>query len=381
MTENQRVLALLREHQDDMAGDLAHLVEMESPSDNKASLDRLGEHLADRLRQLGGQVDVLEQELNGNHLRARWGHGERGGLLLLCHMDTVWDLGTVAQRPVRLEEGKLYGPGAYDMKSGIVNTLWAIRSLHALDLMPGRRITLLITSDEEVGSRSSRHTIEAEAIQHDAVFVLEPAQPPNAALKTWRKGVGLYKVRVTGISAHAGVAHHEGVNAIVELAHQVLAIEELTDHSVGTTVNVGVIGGGTRSNVVPQLAWARVDARVMNQAEAERLDAAMHRLRPRLRGAHLEVTGGINRPPMVRTEAGAALFRKAEAIAAELGFPVTESGSGGGSDGNFTAALGVPTLDGLGAVGDGGHALHEHVFISSLPERAALLAGLLRSED
>lgn len=379
MTDNQRVLALLRQHQDDMVADLAHLVEMESPSDDKPSLDRLGEHLADRLRQVGGQVDVLQQERKGNHLRGRWCRGEQGGVLLLCHMDTVWDLGTVAERPVRCEEGKLYGPGAFDMKGGIVNALWAIRALHALDLMPERRVTLMITSDEEVGSRSSRQIIEAEAVQHDAVFVLEPAQPPNAALKTWRKGVGLYRVRVTGVSAHAGVAQNEGVNAIVELAHQVLAIEQLADHALGTTVNVGVVGGGTRSNVVPQHAWARVDARVMNQAEGERLDAALRGLQPHLKGAHVEVTGGINRPPMIRSEAGVALFRKAQAIAAELGFDVTETGTGGGSDGNYTAALGVPTLDGLGVAGDGGHALHEHVIIRSLPERAALLAGLLRS--
>ncbi len=379
LTANQRILALLRQHQDDMVADLVHLVEMESPSDNKASLDRLADHLADRVRQLGAQVDIVAQERTGNHLRGRWGQSERGGLLLLCHMDTVWDMGTIAQRPARIEAGKLFGPGAFDMKGGIVNVLWAIRSLVALALLPKHRITLLITSDEETGSRSSRALIEAEAPQHEAVLVLEPAHPPHGALKTWRKGVGLYKVRVTGVSAHAGAAHNEGVNAIEELAHQVLAIQQLTDDTVGTTVNVGVIGGGTRSNVIPQHAWARVDARVMNQAEAHRLDEALHGLRPHLAGAQIEVTGGINRPPMMRTEAGVALYRKAEAIAAELGFAITESGTGGGSDGNFTAALGVPTLDGLGVAGDGGHALHEHVIIDSLPERAALLAGLLRS--
>lgn len=378
MTDNQRVLAFLRQHQDDMVADLTRLVEMESPSDNKASLDRLGEHLVGELSQLGAQVDVIRQERTGNHLRAQWGEGERGGLLLLCHMDTVWDIGTVAQRPVRIEDGVFYGPGAFDMKGGLVNTLWAIRSLGALDLGPDRRITLLITSDEELGSRTSRSTIEAEAPSHDAVFVMEPAHPPHAALKTWRKGVGLYKVRVTGVPAHAGAAHADGVNAIEELAHQVLAIQALTNYEAGTTVNVGVVGGGTRSNVVPHHAWARVDARVMNQAEAERLDAALRGLRPHREGAQVEVTGGINRPPMIRTEAGVALFRKAEAVAAELGFAVAEAGTGGGSDGNFTAALGVPTLDGLGAVGDGGHALYEHVIVSSLPERAALLAGLLR---
>jgi glutamate carboxypeptidase len=320
------------------------------------------------------------QEQAGNHVRARWNAAERGGFLVLCHMDTVWDMGTLAQRPVRVENGILYGPGAFDMKGGIVNVLWAIRALKALDGMPKHRITLLITSDEEVGSRTSRSLIEAEAPTHEAVFVLEPAHPPHAALKTWRKGVGLYKVHVTGVSAHAGAAHDEGVNAIEELAHQVLAIQKLTNYEAGTTVNVGVIGGGTRSNVVPQHAWARVDVRVMNQAEAERLDAALRGLQPHLPGAHLEVTGGMNRPPMVRSEAGMALYRKAEAIAAEMGFIVTETGTGGGSDGNFTAALGVPTLDGLGVAGDGGHALHEHIIINSLPERAALLAALLRSE-
>jgi len=294
-------------------------------------------------------------------------------------MDTVWDMGTLAERPVVIQDGRLFGPGAFDMKGGIVTALWAIRVLRGLNFMPKRRITLLLTSDEETGSKTSRPIVEMEALQHDAVLVLEPAQPPSAALKTWRKGVGMYQVRTIGISAHAGAAHEEGVNAIEELAHQVVAIQALTDYAAGTTVNVGVVSGGTRSNVVPESAWARVDVRVMNQAEADRLDASLRSLQPHLKGARLEVTGGINRPPMVRTAAGLSLFQKAAEIAAELGFSVTETGTGGGSDGNFTAALGVPTLDGLGVVGDGGHAQHEHVVISSLPERAALLAGLLRA--
>ena len=210
--------------------------------------------------------------------------------------------------------------------------------------------------------------------------MLEPAHPPRASLKTWRKGVGGYRVTVTGRAAHAGAAHDEGINAIAELARHVLAIEALTDYAAGTTVNVGVIRGGTRSNVVPEQAWAEVDYRVMNMAEAARVDAFMHGLRPQRAGIKLEVTGGLNRPPMVRTPAIVALYARAEAVAAELGFPLTETGTGGGSDGNFTAALGVPTLDGLGVVGDGGHALHEHVILSSLPERAALLAGLIRDE-
>jgi glutamate carboxypeptidase len=381
MRENQRVLAALREHQDDMAADLVGLVEMESPSDNKEALDRLGEHLATRLRSLDAQVDVIAQEKAGNHVRARWnwdGADSGDAVLLLCHMDTVYDMGTLAKRPVRIENGLLYGAGAFDMKGGIVSTLWAIRCLRGMNLMPERPITLLITSDEETGSRTSRALIEEEAPQHAAVFVLEPALPPDGALKTWRKGVGLYRVRVTGAAAHAGAAPKEGANAIEELAHLVLAIQRLTDYDTGTTVNVGVVGGGTRSNVVPEHAWARVDARVMNQAEAERLDAALRGLQPQVEGTKVEVSGGINRPPWARTEAGMALYRRAEAVAAELGLPISETGTGGGSDGNFTAALGIPTLDGLGVMGEGGHAAHEHVVIRSLPERAALLAGMLR---
>lgn len=376
LTDNHYLLSYLTAHQADMVAHLIRLAGMESPTDNKAAIDRLGAALADELRDLAAAVDMLPQADAGNHLRARWGDGS-GGLLLLCHMDTVWDIGTLARMPLRIEDGRLYGPGTFDMKGGIVNALWAIRALRELALFPDHRITLLITSDEEVGSHTSRGLIESEAIAHDAVFVLEPAHPPRASLKTWRKGVGVYHMKATGVAAHAGAAHDQGVNAIEELAHQVMAVQALTDYAAGTTVNVGVIGGGTRSNVVPEQAWAEVDMRVMNQAEAERVDRFMKSLAPRLPGARLEISGGLNRPPMVRTPAGIALFRQAEAVASELGFAVDETGTGGGSDGNFTAALGVPTLDGLGVAGDGGHAQHEHVIVSSLPQRAALLAGLL----
>ncbi len=379
LTPNQRVLSHLRAQQADMVAHLTRLAEMESPTDNKAAIDRLGTVLADELRSLGAVVDVLPQATAGDHVRGRWGAGP-GGFLLLCHMDTVWDMGTLARMPLRTEDGRLYGPGVFDMKGGIVNALWAIRASRELDLATARRITLLITSDEETGSRTSRALIEAEAKLHDTVFVLEPAHPPQAALKTWRKGVGDYQVQVFGVASHAGAAHDQGVNAIEELAHHVLALQALTDYGAGTTVNVGVINGGTRSNVVPEQAWAKVDMRVMNDAEAARIDCALRGLIPQLPGTRIEVKGGLNRPPMVRTPAIAALYQRAAAIAAELGFTVAETGTGGGSDGNFTAALGVPTLDGLGAAGDGGHAQHEHVIISSLPERAALLAGLLRDE-
>jgi glutamate carboxypeptidase len=252
-----------------------------------------------------------------------------------------------------------------------------MRALRDLEQMPRQRVTLLITSDEETGSHTSRPIIETEAQAHDVVFVLEPAEPPHGSLKTWRKGVGMYRVSMTGRAAHAGADHAKGINAVEELAHQILAIQALTDYQAGTTLNVGVAGGGTRSNVVPELAWAEVDVRAMNASEAARIDAELRSLRPHLPGARVEVTGSFDRPAMVRTPEIAALFAQAQALASELGFPLTETGTGGASDGNFTAALGVPTLDGLGAVGDGGHAVHEHVVVSSLPRRAALLASML----
>jgi len=378
MTSGQRILAYLLDHQPAMEALLTELVEMESPSNDKAAVDRLARFLATHLEALGAATEILPQTEAGDHGRARWGQGE-GGTLLLCHMDTVWDVGTLARRPVRVEEGRLYGPGALDMKGGISNALWAIRALQELDLLPSRRVTLLLTSDEETGSRTSRAVLEAEAQRHDRVLVLEPAQPPNAALKTWRKGTGAYRVRATGRAAHAGVDHAKGINAIEELAHQILALQGLTDYEAGTTVNVGVVGGGSRSNVVPQEAWARVDVRVMDEVQGVRLDAQIRGLRPHLGGAALQISGGIGRPPMVRTPAVVALYEQAAALAAEMGFEVAEAGSGGGSDGNFTAALGIPTLDGLGAAGDGAHAEHEHVVISSLPERAALVAAMLHA--
>ncbi|MFZ5915883.1 MAG: M20 family metallopeptidase [Chloroflexota bacterium] len=377
MTDNQRILAYLRQHQDDMVALLVQIVEMESPTSDKASLDRLAAFLAGQARALGAGVQVHEQTEAGNHVLARWGAGE-GGVLLLCHMDTVWDLGTIAARPVRIEAGKLYGPGAFDMKGGIVNALWAMRALGELNLPPKKRVSVIFNSDEETGTHTSRALIEAEALEHQAVFVLEPAQPPHASLKTWRKGVGGFQVSVTGLAAHAGADHEKGVNAIQELAYQILTIQGFTDYQIGTTLNVGVVGGGTRSNVVPAEAWAQVDVRVMNLPEAARIEARMQALKPQLKGATVQVSGGINRPPMVRTPEIAALYARAEGLAAEMGIQVSEAGSGGGSDGNFTAALGVPTLDGMGVIGDGGHALHEHVVISSMPERAALLAAMIR---
>jgi glutamate carboxypeptidase len=376
-TDHLRILAYLRDHASEMTAHLVKLVEMESSSYDKPSLDRLCSFLEEQSRDLDAVTETLPQTKTGNHLRARWGDGA-GGALLLCHMDTVWEPGTLARQPIHREDDLLYGPGTFDMKGGIVNALWALRALLDLDLLPARRVTLLITSDEEIGSRSSRSVIESEALSHDVVFVLEPAQPPRASLKTSRKGVGLYRVTVRGRSAHAGADHAKGINAIEEMAHHVLDIQQFTDYTAGTTVNVGLVRGGTRSNVVPARATARVDVRILDDAEAARLDARMQGLTPRLPGASVRVSGGITRPPMVRSAAIACLYAQAEALGRELGLHITEAAAGGASDGNFTAALGVPTLDGLGVVGDGGHADDEHVVLSSMPERAALLAALIR---
>jgi glutamate carboxypeptidase len=374
---NREILTFLRRHQGQMADQLTLLIELESPTDHKPSLDRLSTYLAAELLALGARVETLPQAEAGDHVRARWGEGQ-GGALMLCHMDTVWDVGTVAERPVRIEEGRLYGPGAHDMKGGIVITLWAVRALRELGLLPAGAVTLLLTSDEETGSLTSRSIIEAEALKHRLVFVMEPPVPPEGSYKTARKGVGDYRVEVTGRAAHSGADHARGINALQELAHQVQAIQGFTDYERGTTFNVGRAGGGTRRNVVPAEAWAEIDVRIVHVAEAERVEAQMQSLRPHLPGAEVKVTGGFERPPMERTAEIAALFGRAQDLARGMGLDLSEASTGGASDGNLTAALGVPTLDGMGVVGDGGHAIDEHAVISSLPKRAAILAAMLR---
>lgn len=373
---------------------LGELVALESPTTDKAAVDRLGRRLSEELRALGATLTVDEQETAGDHLVARWAlasplpsparglpelRGDPGageGILLLCHMDTVWDVGTCAQRPCRIEDGRLYGPGAYDMKGGIVIALAAIGGLRALDRRPALPVTLLITSDEERGSRTSRDLIEREAARSRVVLCLEPALS-TGALKTFRKGTGLYRVTALGRAAHAGADHENGVNAIEELALQIITLQRLTAYHRGTTVNVGLVSGGTRTNVVPERAECWVDLRVTTREEGERMHARLLDLRPNLPGAQVTVTGSLNRPPMERDARMLATFAHACAVAAAHGIELAQGKSGGGSDANFTAALGIPTLDGLGAVGNGAHAVDEHVILSSLPERAALLAALL----
>ena len=318
------------------------------------------------------------QTTAGDHLVATWAGGSSGvgQFLTLCHLDTVWPLGTLNTMPLREADGRLYGPGTYDMKAGIVIVLMALNAIKDAGLAPKHPIRLVLTSDEEVGSMTSRDLIEAEAQRSTLALVMEPAMA-GGQLKTFRKGVGEFKIVAQGRAAHAGVDHAKGLNAIEELAHQIIKLQKMTDYEQGTTINVGVIAGGTASNVVPERAEMDVDFRVSKMSEVERLMPAILNLHPVIPGTQLSILGGLNRPPMERTATMIATFEQARRLGETLGLKLEEGATGGGSDGNFTSALGTPTLDGIGARGDGAHASHEHIIIESLAERAALLATIV----
>lgn len=357
----------------EMIGLLKRLVEIESPSDDRSSLERF----ASVIEELFGQFGAFEAHANErgrNMVLAIDGSASAAHAVALCHYDTVWPMGTLARIPFSVDtHGVARGPGCFDMKAGMVVLLFALRAVRDRLRRPLR---VLFTCDEEVGSPTSRALIESTAQGAAVAFVLE-SPLPGGTLKTARKGTGDYLVRVEGRAAHAGVEPQRGISAVHELALQTLALHALNDYEVGTTVNVGVVHGGTRPNVVAASAEAEVDVRVATLAEAARLDAAIRALAPALPGARLEISGGLNRPPMERSAAMAELFARAQQIGSSMGLQLAEGSTGGGSDGNFTAAIGVPTLDGLGAEGEGAHAAHEHVLTESLPRRAALVAGLL----
>ncbi len=351
------------------------LVAIESPTDDKTAVDRCGAEFRRRAEAAGMRVRIEARPDAGDHSVVEIGHG-RPRILLVGHVDTVWPHGQIARMPLVRRDGKLWGPGTLDMKVGVSMGLLATRAVFETAAPAQGSVAMLVTSDEETGSDTSRALIEQEALASDAVLVLEPALA-GGPLKTSRKGIGQYLLVATGVAAHAGVDPAKGVSAIRELARQILALEALHDLTVGVSVNPGVIAGGTRPNVVAEEARLIVDVRAPTLADAARVDAAFRTLRPALPGARLAVTGGFERPPMERSAGVAALYAHAQAAAATLGQTVEEGGTGGGSDGNFTAALGVPTLDGLGAVGDGAHALHEHVELDRLLPRTALLAALI----
>jgi glutamate carboxypeptidase len=372
----------LRQREREIVRLLGQFVRCESPSHDKPSVDHMARMIAREWRRRGAKVSILPQKARGNHVRAElWlGDGRPGGqILVLGHLDTVYPLGTLERIPFRISAGRAWGPGTFDMKAGLVLALAAVDALQSLSLRPAKRLVFFWNSDEEIDSESSRQLIEREAKRSDAVLVLEPAFGPKGDLKTARKGVGTAEITVTGRSAHTGLDPQAGINAVHELALQTIRLMKMNDPRRGITVQVTVVAGGTVSNVVPDAARAQMDLRVKTMADIAPLERNLRRLRPILPGAQIEISGGINRPPLERASGVVDLFRRARSLMSEMGVPLGESFAGGGSDGNFTAALGIPTLDGLGAVGDGAHSPREHVVIRSLPERATLLAGLLRT--
>lgn len=379
----RKVLRYLEQRRREMLGTLQALVELESPSLDKTAVDRLGEFLAQEFARLGGKVKVHRQAAAGNHLEVSFAAERRGGggkpILLLGHMDTVYEVGTLKSMPFRVAQGRAWGPGTLDMKSGITQMLFALRAMRQALGGLGRPLTVFLVSDEEVGSSTSRRITESLARKAQAVLVLEPAQGLEGALKTARKGVGDYVVKVTGKAAHAGLDFRSGHSAILELAQQIAMIQKFTDLERGLTVNVGLVRGGTRTNVVAAEAVAEVDVRIAQLSDAALMEEKFRSLRPFNPKCKLEVSGGINRPPLERGQGGALLYGVAKGLARGLGWELGEAAVGGGSDGNFTAALGVSTLDGLGGVGEGAHAPHESVLLAELPRRAALLAGLIET--
>jgi glutamate carboxypeptidase len=373
-------LEFLTERQEDMLNLLRTFVEFETPSRDKVAVDRFSAHLANLFGQLGSEVTMFERPHAGNIVRAGFGSGA-GQVLILCHLDTVWPLGEIQRRPFRIENGKAYGPGAYDMKAGIVQAIFAIKAIMAAKMEMPRKAVFLCTTDEEIGSAASRQLIEEEARKSTYALVVEPASDSAGAVKLTRKGWGMFDVNVTGRSAHAGADHAKGVNAVEEMAHQILKLQAITDYGIGTTVSVGEVRGGMGYNVVPDKASLKVDLRARTQAELLAARAKILGLTPFLQGTTVTVTGDLTRGPLEATPGNRALYEKAKKLARELGYDLPGVHVGGVSDGNLTSALGIPTLDGIGAVGDGGHALHEHVVLAALAPRAALISGLLTSED
>jgi glutamate carboxypeptidase len=367
------VRAALEPRLNEMVALLGELVSIESPSDDEAGLARMAARLQDLFGPFG-EIDHLPRQMSGYHFVVRIpGQTQEPPALALCHYDTVWPAGSLAQNPFRVEDGIARGPGVFDMKGGIVCLYYALR---AIEGRPRRPLWVFFNSDEETGSRSSRALIEDLAQYCAHVYVFE-SPLPGGTLKTARKGVGRYTIRIEGRAAHSGVEPEKGISAVLEAAHQVIAAHALSAPEHGTTINAGVLHGGTRANVVAARAEIEVDVRAGRMDEVSRVDAALRGLTPVLAGAALKVAGGMNRPPMERIPATAALFERARAVAASMGVELHEAATGGGSDGNFTAALGLGTLDGLGPEGQGAHADDEQVLVESLPRRAALTAGLL----
>jgi glutamate carboxypeptidase len=375
----QALLAYFSEQEPAILATIKELVIRETPSDDKPRLDAFAEYYAERLRTAGAVVDILPCAERGNHVRARLGHGafppEVKPALILCHYDTVWPVGSLETHPFRVVEGKAYGPGIFDMQSSLAMSEYVFRAVGDLKLELPRPVTLLATSDEEVGSYASRALIEDEGRLSEYALVLE-SPLPGGVLKTARKGGGIFEITTTGRAAHAGVEPEKGISAVTEMAHQILYIQGLAEPEYGTTVSVGLVRGGSAHNVIPASAWAQVDVRSWRTSEVERVTTALRSLEPVTPGARVDVSGGPNRPPLERT-ATAELFEKVQGIGKKLGLDLEEGSTGGGSDASWTGALGIPTLDGMGVPGLGAHADHEHIEVDQIASRTALLAACL----
>ncbi len=370
------LLAGARRKQSSQLKLIEELVRIESPSDEKAAVDQCVAAVAVHVNGLGGRVKLHRQRAWGDVLEARFGKKSRSKkpILLLGHLDTVHPIGMLKTMPCKVSNGRLWGPGTLDMKVGVGMALTAIELLAEAGALQ-REVVLLLNSDEEVGSPVSRPITEKIARECSAVFVLEPAQ--GLAYKTARKGTGNWRINVKGVAAHAGVDFEKGANAILELAHAVETVSGWTELKRGLTVSVDVIGGGDKTNVVPDTAWAEVDVRLARKADGSRIEKKFAGLRAKDKRCAIDLSGGINRPPMERTRGTVKLFEQARALAAEIDIDLKEAATGGASDGNFTSALGIPTLDGMGAVGEGAHTLHESVVVEHMAPRTALLAGML----
>ncbi|MEO6829745.1 MAG: M20 family metallopeptidase [Acidobacteriaceae bacterium] len=383
--EPRRLRAAAKQCQSALLEQLEALVAIESPSEDKSAVDRAAMLVAEWLQPLGGKVrwhrqknlgDLLEVRLQPVHSR----NNSRKPVLLLGHLDTVWPVGTLGIMPFRVSRGRAFGPGIFDMKAGVVMAVHALALLRQAEALH-TSVIVLLNSEEEIGSPCSRVVTEKLAQECAAVFVLEPAQGLQGAYKTARKGVGQYAIHVLGLAAHSGVDFEQGHSAVLELARLLGKISRFTDLKSGLTVNPGLLQGGTRVNVIAAEATAEIDVRIARMPDAARIERLFRALRTTDRACTLTVTGGINRPPMERGPGTIALFHRAKELAAGLGFALTEASTGGGSDGNFTAALGIPTLDGMGAVGEGAHAAHESILLNALAPRTALLAAMIASHE
>ena len=386
MYESGRLLKDAKKRRLGMVEQLEELVATESPSENKAAVDQASRMVAGWFEELGGKVrwhkqkqygDLLEVRFEAMATRSRRAAKEKPKpILLLGHLDTVWPMGTLATMPFRVAKGKAFGPGVYDMKAGVVMALHALAMLRLANA-PAVPVVVLLNSEEEVGSPVSRAVTQNIALECSKVFVLEPAQGLQGAYKTARKGVGEYTIRVQGVAAHSGVDFEAGHSAVLELARLIETIAQFTDLKTGLTVNPGTIQGGTRVNVIAAEAQAEVDVRIARMGDAVRVERLFRALRAADRACTVTITGGMNRPPMERSRGTVELFRQAQELARGMGFALEEAGTGGGSDGNFTAAMGIATLDGMGAVGEGAHAAHESIVLDDMMKRTALLAAMI----